>query len=141
MAEERTATGVLVMLMDHDQVGGTPAKTAMRYKRGDIVAVYPPGKRYWYPPSEPWLFVEITGQLPLTFDQIKARYEQMERQLAFLPDGTERMLGIARRVFQVNLAALPAAVQTVLATDRYATMTWQQVKGYVRNKVTNETEG
>jgi len=142
MAELATATGVLVLLMDHDQTASTSLKRDGRYKRGDIVAVYPPGKTYWRPPAEPWLFVEVTGTIPFSFAQVKARYEQMERVGAFDPEtGDVKTRPIRRRVFHVNLDALPLAVRNALATDRYVSVPWTAVRAYIRNKVTNETEG
>jgi len=141
MAELATATGVLLLLMDHDQTGTTQAKDDMRYKRGDIVNVYPPGKTFWNPPAVPWIFVEVTG-IPLSFDQIKTRYMQSESVGVFDPEtGDVRTRPIRRRAFHVNFATLPQAIRDTLAADRYLRVSWTAVRAYVRNKVTNETEG
>lgn len=141
MANIQTAVGILALVMGEDQTGTTPDRDRMRYKRGDIVDLYPPGTRYWLPPAEPWVAIEVTGA-PLSAAAAKARYQQHESLGEFdAQTGEMRTRPYRRRVYRVDLDALPAAKRTELAAGRYTAMTWAQVRSCIVNTVTNQPEG
>jgi len=47
---------------------------------------------------------------------------------------------LRRRLYRVRVADVPQAIKTVLQRDRYIELTWAQIRGYVRNKVTGLDE-
>ncbi len=134
------ATGTLLMVMDHDQHGDTPEKDRMRYKRGDIVNIYPPGQWYVDPPCEPWLAVEIAA-LPPGQEQVLARYSQMESVGDFDPaTGALQTRPYRRRTVAIDLDALPVEHRADLASRRHTSIAWSDLRARIINKDTGRPE-
>jgi hypothetical protein len=93
------------------------------YKRGDIVDVRPDGWPWGKEEGLPRFYiVKITG---LSVD-IAKKYM-----------GTDNSI---RRIWKVRADDVPTAIKNQLLSKGIVTVTWTQVKGYVRNKLTNLDE-
>ena len=125
------ATGILALVMDHDQTHTDPLEDRMRYKAGDFVQLFPPGTSYGETCAAPFYLIEVTG-VPLTFEEVLARYMQPA------PDDGQ---GPRRRAYYVNLAKLPNANTADLAATRVTVIAWNRLRSAVTNKVTGQTEG
>jgi hypothetical protein len=48
---------------------------------------------------------------------------------------------LRRRKFNVEISSIPPSIRNKLLSDRYVSVTWTQVRNYIRNRMTNETAG
>lgn len=130
----------LFLIFDHDNAHADPVKDARGcYRRGDIVQVLDDsahdGDLVKNPIMPPWILVRITGVT-------KAQAEKY--MLPYIDPATvntERPVTLRRRLHNVEVASIPSAIRTKLLSDRYVSVSWSQVRNYIRNRLTNETAG
>lgn len=109
------------------------------YGIGDIVEVLDDSKHdgdlIKNPVMPPFYLVRITG---VTKEQA---LKYMAPYIDPATAGTERPVTLRRRQFNVEVASIPSAIRNKLMTDRYVSVSWSQVRNYIRNRMTNETAG
>lgn len=127
------AQGILALVKDSDATSTDPTKDRWLYKRGDFVELFPPGKEYNSPCAVPFYLIDVTG-VPLTYDEVVARYMQPETD----PNTGEP---VRRRVYYVNLDTLPNPNKADLADHRTTVITWLKIRSSIKHKVTGQAEG
>lgn len=123
-------TDVTLLAMEADNPG--VADDESRWRRGEVVDVFPleqcPG-----PAGHPrHLHIHITG-VPFTLEQVKralTKRHSGDPALELLDQGI-----IARRRFCINAADIPINARNQLVTNREITVTWNQVKSYIRRRL------
>lgn len=94
------------------------------YKRGDIVVIMPDGHSWGAMEGLPnFVVVKIPG----------VSHTAAQKYLA----GTEGQL---RRNFHIRVDDVPNAIRQELRDTGETTVSWQQVRGFIRNKVTGLDE-
>lgn len=137
---------------------GNPTGEVDKWKKGDIVTIFPTSKRNWVdfgfnPLSSPFVYVHITG-VPATnlTRKLKRRFEQdwYTYELGELtPEGLPGAPGepdedfdslpghinplIRRRKWGALLDAVPLSVKQLLAAEGRATFQWSAVKVLLYN--------
>lgn len=102
------------------------ATTKSRYKKGDIVGIYLTSACTEDPnPSSRLVFANVTD-VPVT--TLKKAQKMMEKDTA--------TANSCRRLWCVDPAALPQAVQDNLDTNRVINKPWSNVKPFILNKHT-----
>jgi len=109
------------------------------YSIGDIVEVLDDSKHdgdlVKNPIAPPFYLVRITGVTKAQADKYMAPYIDPATV------GTENPVTLRRRQFNVEVASIPAAIRNKLMADRYVSVSWSQVRNYIRNRMTNQTAG
>ena len=109
------------------------------YKIGDIVEVLDDSKHdgdiVANPIAAPFYLVRITG---VTKAQA---LKYMEPYIDPATEGTENPVTLRHRQFNVEVASIPSAIRSKLIADRYVSVSWSQVRNYIRNRMTGETAG
>ena len=134
------STGILALVKATDAAHVDPAKDRMCYKRGDFVELWGPGTAFVSPPAAPFYLLDVTG-VSLSVAEIKARYQQSQTEDYVNPEGQTRQRPYRRRLYWVNLDALPVQNRNQLASQRWTTIAWNRLRSDVRNKVTGQAEG
>lgn len=108
-----------------------PAMEMRRFKDGDIIGVYLRSKVTKSPsPNSPLGFIHITG-VPIT--ALRKAKRLMEMQVnPFDPSDIWK-----KRVWNIDPSTLPLAIKQTIKKNREITVSWTQVKNYLKNKVTN----
>ena len=109
------------------------------YKLGNIVEVLDDSKHDGdlarNPIAPPFYLVRITGVT-------KAQAEKyMQPYIDPATVGTENEIILRRRQFNVEIASIPLAIRSKLLADRYISVSWSQVRNYIRNRMTGSTAG
>jgi hypothetical protein len=106
------------------------------YKLGDIVEVLDDSKHdgniVANPIAPPFYLVRITGVTKEQALKYMESYVEVAGKVTTV---------IRRRLYNVEVANIPTAIKNVLLADRYISVTWTQVKNYIRNRKTNVTVG
>ncbi len=93
------------------------------YKRGDVVTVMPDGHAWGNDERLPkFVVVKVPG-----VDYVRAR--------KYIEEGAS-----VRRRFRVRVDDVPLTIRNQLRDNGEATVTWNQLRGFVRNKETNLDE-
>ncbi len=130
----------LFLIYDRDNGNPDPLKEARGcYKRGDIVEILDDSKHdgdlVKNPVMPPWYLVRITG---VTKAQA---LKYMQPYIDPATVGTGWPVTLRRRQFNVEVSSIPPAIRVKLLADRYVSVSWAQVRNYIRNRMTNETAG
>jgi len=130
----------LFLIYGKNNANSDPLKEARGcYKIGDIVEVLDDSKHdgdlVANPVAPPFYLVRITG---VTKEQA---LKYMAPYIDPVTVGTENTVTLRRRLHNVEVDNIPLAVRQTLLADRYIEFTWQQVRNYIRNRMTNETAG
>jgi hypothetical protein len=109
------------------------------YQIGDIVEVLDDSKHdgdlVANPIAPPFYLVRITG---VTKEQA---LKYMQPYIDPATVGTENPVTLRRRLHNVEVANIPAGIKATLLADRYVSVSWAQVRNFIRNRQTNETAG
>ena len=119
MAIIGTANDTLLVL--RDSARGGPQSSD--YKAGDIVQMFSGTEGVTIPPAAPFYLVLVTG---LLFADALAY-----QKAAYNPDGTL----IYKRIFSINLKAIPKAYKDLLTAQRWFTVPWSALQAYVESKL------
>ena len=110
------------------------------YKRGDIVEVWDDtahnGDLVANPIAAPFVLVRVAG---VTKAQV-VRLMQPETTAGLDSHGQAAVIVTRRRQYRVRVDDVPAGILNALQADRYVGVTWAQIKGYIRDKVTGLDE-
>ena len=125
------------MIKYTDNTNADPAKDVMCYKRGDIVQVLDDtahdGDLVSNPITGPFMLVKVLG---LTKEQAEKYMSQDETDTVDAEGKTVRTIN-RRRLYKLRLDDVPLAIRNQLINFKYIEVTLNQVRNYVRNKVTN----
>lgn len=105
-----------------------PAKDRLKYKVGDVVEVVGDAKMLNIPQPEPFWVVRVSG---IAREQA-LKYMQSEVGA----DGNVTR----RRLYHVSFNSLPPSLRDRLRGDRYLETSWNQIRSFIRNKMTGSTE-
>ncbi|MCR4301934.1 MAG: hypothetical protein NUV51_10015 [Sulfuricaulis sp.] len=130
----------LFLIYGKNNTHADPIKDARGcYKIGDIVEVLDDSKHdgdiIKNPIAPPFYLVRITGVTKAQAEKYMAPYIDPATV------GTENPVTLRRRQFNVEVASIPSAIRNKLLTDRYVSVSWSQVRNYIRNRMTNATAG
>lgn len=133
----------LFLVYGKNNVHSDPAKEARGcYKLGDIVEVFDDSKHdgdlVANPIAPPFYLVRITGVTKAQADKYMEPYKDLDNPIA-LPGGQIVYPTLRRRLHNVEVASIPAGIRAQLLADRYVSVSWAQVKDYIRNRRTNAT--
>ena len=124
----------LLLVMGRDNANPDPVKDRRGcYKLGDVVQVFEDGTPRVTKPAGPFYIIEISGLSKAAAE----KYMQPELEVTSLD---QPPVMVRRRRFGIPIAAVPAAIRSALARDRYVKVSWAQVRGYVRDKATGAGE-
>ena len=115
-------------------------KDQMLYKKGDIVVVKPDGHE-WGNQEDPALHpdgVAGCGFVIVKIPGVTPTPEKIEKWMGHIQDIDGTMT--KRRLWQVMTDDVPLAVRNQLRDFGVVTVTWTQVKNFIRNKLTDERE-
>jgi len=101
-----------------------------RNKRGDICAVYLTSEVGVTNPDNPMGFIHITDEPDKAYEKIKERLTSPIRNEVIL----DRPI-LRKRKWRILASAIPISARNRLLTDREITVTWNQVKPYIRKKI------
>ncbi len=117
-----------------------PVKDQMLYKKGDIVVVMPDGHE-WGRMEDPALHpdgVAGCGFVIVKVAGVTATPEKIAKWLGVIKDIEGTMT--KRRLWEVMTDDVPTSIRNKLRDDGVASVTWTQLKNYIRNKLTDERE-
>ena len=131
----------LLLVMAVTRTNPDPVKDVRGcYKRGDIVEVLDDaahdGDLVANPIAAPFVLVRITGVTKAQIERLMQSQTALE-----LVSGEMRQVVTRRRRYRVDVDDVPAGILDQLRDNRYVSVTWAQVRNYLRNKETNTTEG
>ena len=107
-----------------------------QYQLGDIVQVFPDGKLSDYANADgKFYIVRVVG---LSFETALKYQEQWNEEI--IVDGESQSRMVHRRIFRIRAEDLPASVKKTLKDTYIYNTTWDKIKGYIRNKLTNLDE-
>lgn len=127
--------GLLVKSIDAVHPDKTKDRRGM-YKRGDIVRIVPPHQIGGAVTNDKFFLIIIPDR---DINQVTKLYEEPERDISVEFD-SELHADVEvkrRRLFFVRLGQLPPKVKQSLAKDRQATVPWNVIRRFIRNKKTN----
>jgi len=132
----------LFLIMGVNHTHSDPEKQARGcYGIGDIVEVLDDSKHNGdlvaNPIAAPFYLVRITGVT-------KAQAEKyMAPHIDPATVGVEGVqpVTLRRRLHNVEVSSIPSAIRNQLLANRYVSVSWSQVRNYIRNRMTNETAG
>lgn len=137
-----------ILIAPATHVIADPAKNARRYTQGDLVCVWDADVVAPYngtahlmrePISNPkFVFVHVRDvPAQVTLDRARDRLLGSDEEFGFF-DGELTVLAYHRRKkFGAVLADIPANVRNRLQADRQITVTWTQVKNYIKHRREN----
>ena len=130
----------LFLVYGKNNVNIDPVKDARGcYKLGDIVEVMDDSKHdgniIANPVMPPFYLVRITG---VTKEQA---YKYMQPYIDPTTVGMEIPTTLRRRLYNVEVSSIPSAIRNQLIADRYVSVSWSQIRNYIRNRMTNATGG
>ena len=100
------------------------------YKRGDIVVVMPDGHMWGTSETLPdFVVVKVPG-----VDHERAQ-QLIESEVEIDPETGER-IPVRRRRWNIKVDDVPLAVRKALRNNGEVTVTWNQVRNFVQNKLT-----
>lgn len=119
-----------------------PAKAARRYAVGDVVCVWDADAVAPYNgtnhlmrdviSSTKYVFVHVRN-VPVTLERARERLLADDVTVGTF-EGEVAIIGYFRRKkFGAELASIPANIRNRLQADRQITVTWTQVKNYIKN--------
>ena len=108
-------------------------KQARRYRRGDIVGVMLTGNTGLPSFNRPFAFIHITGVPNRPIAQIRARLTTPAFDPLVLVNDNPAQL--RRRRWRIPRSILPQGIIDQLIANRQVTVTWAQVKPFVRKKL------
>ena len=130
---------VMLNAPDHPLEG---MKAAARYKTGDILNVYitencatlqgDSSYKLNSPCTHPrFAFVHITGVPDISINTIRKKLS------IAIEDNTdpEKPTLVRRRLWHIPTSIVPVGIRQTLLTDHEVTLTWSQVKPYIRKKL------
>ena len=131
----------LLLVMAVSRTNSDPVKDQRGcYKRGDIVEVLDDAKHdgdlVTNPIAPPFVLVRITGVTKAQIERLMESTTALE-----LVSGEMRPVVTRRRRYRVDVDDVPVGILNELRDNRYVSVTWAQVRNYLRNKETNTTEG
>lgn len=126
----------ILVIFGRNNTHADPVKNARGcWKLGDVVDVFDDDKPVVRPPAAPFYVVKITG---VTKAQVE-KYLAPETR-AVTVEGREEIEVLRRRLYGLSVADIPAAIRNQLQTNRYVEVSWEQIRQYVRNKLTGVGE-
>lgn len=130
----------LFLIYGKNNTHSDPLKDARGcYKMGDIVEVLDDSKHdgdlVANPIAPPFYLVRITGVTKAQAEKYMAPYIDPATV------GTDSPVTLRRRLHNVEVASIPAVIKNKLLADRYVSVSWAQVRNYIRNRMTNQTAG
>lgn len=130
----------LFLIMGVNHTHSDPEKDARGcYKLGDIVEVLDDSKHdgdlVKNPIAPPFYLVRITGVTKAQAEKYMRPYIQPGSEM------TENPVTLRRRQFNVEVANIPSGIRDQLLTNRYVSVSWSQVRNYIRNRMTGATAG
>lgn len=124
---------ILIKAVDAAHSGSEKDKRGC-YKRGDPVVVMPDGHEWGKEERLPkFVVVKIPG-LPV------ATAKKYIQPFLGLPDGKGSRLIVRRRLFRFQLDDVPNSIKQELEDTGEVTVTMSQIRNYIQNKDTLETE-
>ncbi len=129
-----------LLLRRNSKTDPDPVKDQMLYKRGDIVVVKPDGHE-WGRLEDPSLHpdgVSGCGFVIVKIPGVNPTPAKLEKWMGHVQDIDETMT--KRRLWEVMTDDVPTAIRNKLRDDGVVTVTWTQLKNYIRNKLTDERE-
>lgn len=122
----------LFLIFDRDNTVSDP--TADRrgcYKTGDIVEVFDDsrhdGNLVANPVVAPWYIIKVVG-----LDVALVRHAMASEYNALDPSQV-----LTRRLYRLNISAMPTPLRNELLANRYLEVTLAQARSWIRNKVTD----
>lgn len=117
-----------------DNANDDPVIDRACYKRGDLVAIQPNGwpwgkEEHPSTSSNPNFFLVKVPDVNLSENRIT--------QLLRLDEALDGTL-LSRALYRAEIDAIPAAIRNQLVTTGIVTVTWAQIRAYIRNKRTGE---
>lgn len=104
------------------------------YKRGDFVVVMPNGHEWGKEEGLPkFVVVKIPG---LSVEAAKKYIQSEEGE----PDADGNRPILRRRLFRILIDDAPSTIKQQLMDTGEVTVTWEQVRNFVKNKLTGLTE-
>ena len=130
----------LFLIMGVNHTHSDPEKQARGcYGIGDIVEVLDDSKHNGdlvaNPIAAPFYLVRITGVTKAQGEKYMAPYIEPGTEL------TENPVTLRRRQFNVEVSSIPSGIRNQLLANRYVSVSWSQVRNYIRNRMTNQTAG
>ena len=130
----------LLLIYGKDNLHLDPFKQARGcYVIGDIVEVLDDSKHdgdlVANPIAPPFYLVRITGV---------TKAQGLKYMVPYIEPGTELMenpVTLRRRQFNVEVSNIPSGIRNQLLANRYVSVSWSQVRNYIRNRMTNQTAG
>jgi len=121
-----------------DVVHTNPSKNLTGcYKRGDVVEIRPDGAEYGTDEGLPnFVVIKVTG---LTFEAAK-KYMIQQYMGDVIGETPDPEVVTKRRKYRVRIDDVPAAILQTLRDVGEITLTWTQVRNYLRNKATGLDE-
>lgn len=139
---------ILIAPATHD-LSYNPAKAARRYAQGDLVDIWNAdiiapydGQNHVLrePISNPrFAFVHVRGVPDRPLSVVKERLLATDTEVGTFWDEEDQRNAVAiigyyrRKRFNTVISSIPANVRNRLQADRQITVTWTQVKNYVKN--------
>lgn len=103
------------------------AQEPTHFRRGDIVNVRPYGGTLDNVSNAAMVFVHVTDIPDAVLPHMKQRWRRSHTDAYGTP--------LHRCAYWLRYMDAPQGVQDTLASDRQVTVTWAQIKGYIRDKV------
>ena len=92
---------------------------------------------YYYPPATSKPYVWHHPDVPLI---IEVRID-LTGIVSYVDLTGDVPTTLRRRLHNVEVANIPSAIRNKLLADRYVSVSWSQVRNYIRNRMTNSTAG
>lgn len=99
------------------------------YKRSDIVEVFEDGRIQNPYPNSPFVLIRVSG----------ITKKQADKYMGPVINGVTGNV-IRRRKYRIRIDDIPNVIKQALKANRYVDVTFEQIKKYLRNKVTNLDE-
>ncbi len=129
-----------LLIRRNSKTSPDPVKDKMLYKKGDIVVVKPDGHE-WGRMEDPALHpdgVDGCGFVIVKVPGVTATPEKIAKWLGTIKDIDGTMT--KRRFWEVMTDDVPANIRNKLRDNGVVTITWTNLKNYIRNKLTEERE-
>ena len=129
-----------ILLRRKSKTDPDPIKNERLYKRGDIVSIRPDGQE-WGRMENPDLHpdgVDGCGFVIIKVPGVMPTQKTMDKWLGQASGSNESM--VKRRLWGLMIDNLPVSIRNELRDEGSVTVTWNQIKNYMRNKLTDERE-
>lgn len=121
-----------------------PAKAARRYAVGDLIMVFNADVVAPYNgtahilrdviSSPKFVFVHVRGVPDRPLDVVRDKLLDSDVEIGTFTEGQRAIIGYYRRKrFNAVLSSIPTNIRNRLQSDRQITVTWTQVKSYIKN--------